>query len=248
MPPLRFYSCANQEQKIEDKADTTVKNCPRCGMGVSAEAAFCDHCGAMLGPRRKVPWWHLHRRIYDWTLAWAYRPSAGYALFALSFAESSFFPVPPDVLLMPLVLGNRNKWFRFATICTTASVMGAFLGYALGLFAIQIALLIPGVTEEGIQWLQERFRQNGEVYVFIAALTPIPFKVLTIASGFSKLGILVFVAACLLGRSIRFYAVAGLMRLFGAKITPFIDKYFNWISLAFATLLVGGFLALKYLF
>ena len=91
-------------------------------MSVEAGAEFCRHCGAKVGKHKHVAWWHLHRRIYDWTLAWAYRPSAAVALFVLSFAESSFFPVPPDVLLMPLVLGNRRKWFRYDSLCSIASI------------------------------------------------------------------------------------------------------------------------------
>jgi len=234
----------------EDAAspEAAAPACPRCGMAVEGDAEFCPHCGAKVGAHRRVPWWHLHRRLYDWTIAWAYRPSSAVALGVLSFAESSFFPVPPDVLLMPLVLGNRRKWLRFASICTAASVVGAFLGYVIGLFAIRVALMIPGVTQEGINWLQGKFNENGELYVFVAALTPIPFKLLTITAGFAKMNLPMFAAACLVGRAMRFYAVAGLMRAFGAKITPFIDKYFNWLALLFAVLLVGGFVVVKYVF
>ena len=103
-------------------------------MRIAADAEFCEHCGAKVGPHRHVPWWHLHRRIYNWTLAWAYRPSAAVALFVLSFTESSFFPIPPDVLLMPLVLGNRKRWIRYASICSLASVLGAVLGFGIGMF------------------------------------------------------------------------------------------------------------------
>ena len=195
-----------------------------------------------------VPWWHVHRRLYDWTLAWAYRPSSSGALFALSFAESSFFPVPPDVLLMPLVLGNRRKWLWLASLCTLASVLGAFLGYAIGFSAIKVALMIPGVTREGIDWLSGQFEANGQFYVFIAALTPIPFKLLTITAGAARMNLLIFAAACVVGRAMRFYAVAWLMHRFGPTITPFVDKYFNKLALLFAVLLIGGFLAVKYVF
>ena len=217
-------------------------------MDVDADAEFCHHCGAKVGPHVPVPWWHIHRRMYDWMLAWAYHPSSSGALFGLSFAESSFFPIPPDVLLMPLVLGNRRKWLRLATICTLASVLGAFLGYLIGFSALHIALMIPGVTQDGIDWLSGQFETNGQLYVFIAALTPIPFKLLTITAGVAKMNLVIFAAACIVGRSIRFYAVAWLMHKFGPTITPFIDKYFNKLALLFAVLLVGGVMAVKYLF
>ena len=222
--------------------------CPRCGLSNEADVEFCEHCGNRLGLHRRVPWWHLHRRLYDWTLAWAYRPSASVALFALSFAESSFFPIPPDVLLMPLTLGNRRRWARFATFTAAASVTGAFLGYLIGFAFIGVALHIPGVTQQRVDWLSGEFDARGQWYVFVAALTPIPFKLLTITAGFARMNLLVFAAACLLGRSLRFYAVAFLVRLVGPKAVPFIDRYFNWLALGFVVLLVGGFVAVKYVF
>ena len=215
-------------------------------MSVDADAEFCHHCGAKVGEHVPVPWWHVHRRMYDWTLGWAYRPSAERALFCLSFAESSFFPIPPDVLLMPLVLGNRAKWFRFAFLCTLASVLGAGLGYFIGCAAIDLALMIPGVDQAGIDWLSGQFEANGQLYVFVAALTPIPFKLLTITAGVAKMNLLIFFAACVVGRAMRFFAVAYLMHRFGPKITPFIDTYFNKLALLFAVLLVGGFVVVKY--
>ena len=186
--------------------------------------------------------------MYDWTLAWAYRPSSQKALFVLSFAESSFFPIPPDVLLMPLVLGNRRKWLRFAFLCTLASVLGAFLGYVIGRSALEVALMIPGVDQEGVDWLSGKFNEYGQVYVFIAALTPIPFKLLTITAGVARMNLLMFAAACVVGRAMRFFAVAWLMHRFGPTITPFIDRYFNKLALLFGVLLVGGFVVVKYIF
>ncbi len=164
----------------------------------------------------------------------------------MSFAESSFFPIPPDVLLMQLVLGNRKRWLRYATICTVASVAGAFLGYLIGSAFISLALKIPGITQVRIDALANEFDIRGQWYVFIAALTPIPFKLLTITAGSAKMNLFVFAAACVVGRAMRFFAVASLLRIFGAKITPFIDKYFNWLSIAFVILLVGGFVVIKY--
>ncbi|MCK4601881.1 MAG: DedA family protein [Phycisphaerae bacterium] len=170
------------------------------------------------------------------------------ALFCLSFAESSFFPVPPDVLLGPLCLGNRRRSMWFATVTTAASVIGAFLGYLIGYQLIWLALKIPGITQEAIDWLAGEFEVRGQWYVFIAALTPIPFKLLTITAGFAKMNLLVFAAACLVGRAARFYFVAFMFWFIGPKALPFIDKYFNWLALTFAVLLVGGFVAVKYVF
>ncbi|NLW86940.1 MAG: DedA family protein [Planctomycetes bacterium] len=279
-------------------------------MPIDAQAAYCDHCGNKLGPRRRVPWYHLHRRVYDWTLAWAYRPSAQIALFILSFAESSFFPVPPDVLLMPLVLGNRRKWLRLASICTAASVLGAIAGFLIGAllwqqvggffhdhipgFARDTITLVDGSEVHGlidrdslsdgqatypltIDGKAQSFEQSqvsrvdiqpftkvGSLYekynfwiVFTAGFTPIPFKVITITAGVFGTGasvsnpwsfFAVFLVAAIISRGGRFFLVAGLMRVFGPKITPFIDKYFNLLALLFTALLIGGFVAIKYVF
>lgn len=170
------------------------------------------------------------------------------ALFCLSFAESSFFPIPPDVLLGPLCLGNRRKSLWFALVTTVASVAGAFLGYVIGYFAIELALMIPGIHEKDIEWLAGEFEVRGQWYVFVAALTPIPFKLLTITAGFAKMNLLVFALACVIGRAMRFFAVAGAFWAIGPKALPFIDKYFNWLALAFVVLLVGGFVVVKYVF
>ena len=127
-------------------------------------------------------------------------------------------------------------------------MIGAFLGYLIGYAAIDLALMIPGVDQAGIDWLQGQFEANGELYVFVAALTPIPFKLLTITAGVASMNLVVFAAACIVGRAMRFFAVAWLMHRFGPTITPFIDKYFNKLALLFAVLLVGGFVAVKYVF
>jgi membrane protein YqaA with SNARE-associated domain len=222
--------------------------CPRCELSVAVDAEYCKHCGAKIGPHRHVPWWHVHRRMYDWVLHFAHHKHSTTAQFGLSFAESSFFPIPPDVLLGPLCLGNRKKSMWFATVTKVASIMGAYLGYLIGFAFIWVALMIPGITQEKIAWLGGEFEARGQWYVFIAALTPIPFKLLTITAGFAEMNLLVFTLACLIGRSMRFYGVAGVFWLIGPKALPFIDKYFNWLALAFVAMLAGGFLVVKYLF
>jgi membrane protein YqaA with SNARE-associated domain len=135
----------------------------------------------------------------------------------------------------------------FAAVTTIASILGAYLGYVIGFALIDLALMIPGVTQEKITWLAGEFDVRGQWYVFIAALTPIPFKLLTITAGFAEMNLLVFTLACLLGRSMRFFGVAGVFWWIGPKALPFIDKWFNWLALAFVGLLVGGFVVLKYM-
>ena len=235
--------------------------CPRCKLPVEADAEFCDHCGAKVGQHQPVPWWHVHRRMYDWTLAWAYRPSAGVALFCLSFAESSFFPIPPDVLLMPLVLGNRLRWFRYAFLCSLASVTGAVFGFCIGWLAWGAGVdqvffhYVPGFTPEVFHRVSGLYEKYNFWIVFTAGFTPIPFKVITITAGVFGTGeqvaqpgvfFAVFLGAAIVSRSARFFLVAGLMRVFGAKITPFIEKYFNWLALLFVALLIGGFVVITY--
>ncbi len=225
--------------------------CPRCRMDNDAGAEFCAHCGARLGPHRRAPWWHVHRRLYDWTLGWAYRPSAAVALFVLSFAESSFFPIPPDVLLLPLTLGNRRRWLRYAGLCSLASVLGGVAGYLIGAGAWQAVDQyffdwIPGFTHESFDEVSRAYDKWNFWVVFTAGFTPLPFKVITITAGVFRINFGVFLIAAIVSRSARFFLVAGLCRAFGARIVPFVDRYFNWLALAFAVLLIGGFVVIKY--
>lgn len=203
-----------------------------------------DAAAAPLGT--PVSKWAIHRRMYDWVLSFAHKPYGTWALGGLSFIESSVFPIPPDVLLGPMCLADRRKSMWFATVTTVASVLGAFLGYFIGYAAIGLALKIPGITQEGIDWLSAEFAVRGDWYVFIAALTPIPFKLLTITAGSASMDLLPFFVACLVGRGVRFFGVAGVFWLIGPKAMPFIDKYFNLLCVIFTVLLVGGFLVMKY--
>lgn len=202
---------------------------------------------------RKTPVWHLHRRLYDWVLSWAHSRYSGWALFGMSFAESSFFPVPPDVLLMPLVLGNRRRWFRFAAMCSVASVVGGLVGYLIGLTVWQsidqtvFAWHIPGITEANFEKAALWYGRYDIWLVAAAGFTPLPYKVITISSGMFKIDFLTFLIASAASRSARFFLVAALMGLVGPKIKPFIDKYFNLLCVLFMVLLVGGFAVLKHL-
>lgn len=230
-------------------------------MPISEEAAFCEHCGQRIAEHKSAPWWHVHRRVYDWTLAWAYKPSAAAALFILSFAESSFFPVPPDILLMPLVLGNRRKWLRYAFLCSLASVLGALFGFFIGWQLWNAGVdeiffkYVPGFTPEVFSRVSNLYEKYNFWIVFTAGFTPIPFKVITITAGVFGTGqsvespplfFAVFVIAAAVSRSARFFMVSGLMWKFGPRITPFIEKYFNWLAMAFTVLLIGGFVVIKY--
>jgi len=205
---------------------------------------------------KPVPRWHLHRRLYDWVLSWAESAHGAVALAALSFAESSFFPVPPDVLLGPLVLGSRRRWFRLALICSLASLLGGALGYLVGMTVWpQIAetvygLHIPGVNPENFARATELFRKWNFWIVFSFGFTPLPYKVCTVSAGAffgrSAIDFAIFLLASAVSRSARFFLVAGLFALFGPTIKPFIDKYFNLLCAVFVVLLVGGFVVLKY--
>ncbi len=202
----------------------------------------------------------LIRKIYDWVLHWAETPYGPVALFLLAFAESSFFPVPPDALLIALVLGARKKAFRLAANSTTASVLGALLGYGIGYFAwwngpgnfSDIANFffanIPGFTEDLFYNVKEMYDKYNFWIVFTAGFTPIPYKVFTISAGAFDINLLMFVLASVVSRGARFFLVAGLIWKFGEQIKAFIDKYFDWLAIAFTVLLIGGFVVINYMF
>ena len=204
-----------------------------------------------------VPAWHLHRRLYNWVLHWAETPYGPLVLVIMSFAESSFFPVPPDVLLAPLVLGNRRKWFRFALWCSVASVVGGALGYLIGLTvwgAIDEAVFswhLPGITPENFAKATSWYERYSFWIVFAAGFTPLPYKVATISAGMffgkSVFMFVIFMLASATSRSARFFLVAGAFGLFGERIRPLVDRYFNLLCVAFVVLLVGGFAVIKHL-
>ncbi|MFL3028332.1 MAG: YqaA family protein [Candidatus Neomarinimicrobiota bacterium] len=200
------------------------------------------------------------RRLYDWVLGWSNTKYGVSALFILSLSESSFFPIPPDVLLIALALGMQSKALYFALICSVASILGAIIGYSIGYFtwwnslgeystvAIFFFNNIPGFSSELFTAIQQKFDLYNFFIVFTAGFTPIPFKIITISAGAFNINFPMFIFASTISRSARFFLVAILIRKYGRPITAFIDKYFNILSMVFTVLLIGGFLALKVLF
>lgn len=191
------------------------------------------------------------RRLYNWMLSWAESPWGGWALFILAMAESIFFPVPPDVLLMALCIGMPKKSFKYALICTAGSVIGAIVGFGLGAFAWELvdSWFIPGIfSQAAFDNVANLYAEWNFWLVFTAGFTPIPYKLITISAGvclgLGEFGI--FVLASLISRGLRFFLVASLIWKFGAPIKKFIDKYFNLCAIAFTVLLIGGFLLIKY--
>ncbi len=199
-----------------------------------------------------VTWWHLHRRLYNWVIHFANTKHGATVLFCLSFAESSFFPVPPDVLLAPLTIGAPKKWFRFALACSIASVLGGILGYCIGMFLwgqisewVFAHLGVIGLTPENFTKFEAWYDRFDFWIVFTCGFTPLPYKVCTISAGVASINFGGFLIASTLSRSARFFIVAGLFGWKGETIRPFVEKYFNWLSLAFVILLIGGFLVIK---
>ncbi|MFN3546812.1 MAG: YqaA family protein [Mesorhizobium sp.] len=191
------------------------------------------------------------RRLYDWTMSLAATRHAERALAGVSFVESSVFPIPPDVLLIPMVLADRAKWIRYAFICTIASVLGALLGYAIGAFLFDLIgqpILKLYNAEQSFAKIQAWYDTWGGWGVLFAAITPFPYKVLTIFSGFTGLDLVTFVAVSVIGRGFRFFLVTWLLNRFGAPIRTFIEKNLGLLFTVFMVLLVGGFVAIRYIF
>jgi membrane protein YqaA with SNARE-associated domain len=202
----------------------------------------------------KIAWWHIHRRLYDWVIQWAHTSHAQMALFLLAFSESSFFPVPPDVLLAAMSLGAPKKWLRFALLCSIASVIGGIFGYLIGMFLWELIsqwvfahLGFIGLTEPNFAKFQSWYDKFDFWIVFTCGFTPLPYKVCTISAGVAAINFPGFCIASALSRSARFFIVAGMLGWKGGKIKPVLEKYFNWFSLAFVALLIGGFLVVKWL-
>lgn len=191
------------------------------------------------------------RRLYDWVLGWADTPYGGLALVLIAFAESSFFPIPPDVLLIALCLGSREKWLRFAVLCSAASIVGGMVGYAIG-WGIWSTVdsyfftYVPGFTTAQFSLVRDLYEKYNFWIVFVAAFTPIPYKVITVTAGVFGVNFFLFMIATIVGRSARFFLVSALLYKFGEPVRDFIDRRFNVVTIVFAVLLVGGFYVLRF--
>ena len=193
----------------------------------------------MLGPITK---WI--RRLYDWVIGWADSPYSTWALFIIAFAESSFFPIPPDILLIALAVAIPLRAFRYAIICSVGSVLGGAFGYLIGyqFFDVIGEPIVRFYAVEGqYQQIQDWYQRYDAYAVALAGLTPIPYKVATITAGFFDVHFGRFVLASAVSRSARFLLIGGLIRVFGPQIRSFIEKYFEILTLIFLILLVAGF-------
>lgn len=188
------------------------------------------------------------RRLKEWVEGYAERPHAQWALFWIAFAESSFFPIPPDVLLIAMAVIVPKKAFRYALICTVGSVLGGVFGYFIG-WAFFETIGQPILNFYGAMGHYESVRvlysEHAFVAILSAAFTPIPYKVFTIAAGTFEISLLTLIAASIIGRAGRFFLVASLFYFFGAPIKRFIDKYFEILTIAFLVLLIGGFVVIR---
>lgn len=190
------------------------------------------------------------KRLYRWILKWAESRYGSWALFAVAFAESSFFPVPPDALLLPLCLGDRKKSFRFALICTVGSVLGGIVGYLIG-WALYAPVAEPVISGLGLstdfEYVRGLYHEYAGLAVAAAALTPLPYKLFTIGAGLCGVNFFVFVLASVLFRGMRFFAEAAFIWKFGERIRGFIERYFWLATVLFFVLLVGGFAVIRHL-
>jgi membrane protein YqaA with SNARE-associated domain len=190
------------------------------------------------------------RRLKDWVEGFARRPGAGWALFFIAFAESSFFPIPPDVLLIALAIAVPLRAFSYALTCSIGSVLGGMFGYLIGLEFYELLgqriIDFYGLQEQYLA-VRDLYNDNAFSAIAIAGFTPIPYKVFTIAAGAFRVSFETLVMASMVSRPARFFLVAGLFYLFGPNIKPLIDKYFEVLTVVFVVLLIGGFVLIKYL-
>lgn len=190
------------------------------------------------------------KRLYDWTMEKAGSKNCQTWLAAVSFAESSFFPIPPDLLMVPMILANRANAWRIATLCTIASVVGGLAGYMIGFFLYEtIGRWVIDLyhLEAQFETLRQTFVDYGAEILMIKGMTPIPYKLLTITAGVAQLSLPVFIGASIVSRAMRFFLVAALLYWFGDPIRAFIEKRLTLVTSAVAVAVVGGFVAVKFL-
>jgi membrane protein YqaA with SNARE-associated domain len=191
------------------------------------------------------------RGLYDWVIRLAAHPRALPALGVIAFLESSIFPIPPDVLLIPMVLADRTKAFRIALVCTVCSVLGGLLGYAIGYYFFETIgdwVVRTYHMEAGLAAFRAGFAEYGTWIILIKGLTPIPYKLVTIASGAAHFDLFTFVWASIVTRGLRFFIVTALLWRFGEPIRTFIEERLTLVTSSFLVALVGGFVAFRYLF
>ena len=192
----------------------------------------------------------LTRRIYDHTLNLASRKNALTWLFVISFIESSFFPIPPDIMIIPMVLATPKEAYKIAGVATVASVLGGYFGYFIGVYGFELIarplLEFYGYMKQFGEF-ENYYHESGAWSVFAAGITPFPYKIITIASGVVRLDLVVFTIASVIARGMRFYFIAWLLKRFGDPMKVFIEKNLNLLSILFLLLLIGGFAAVKLL-
>lgn len=188
------------------------------------------------------------RKTYEWLMRLAAGKNAPTALAAVSFAESSFFPIPPDVMLVPMVLADRSKAWWYATIATVTSVLGGLAGYAIGFYLLELIgkpLLAFYGKADGLAAFTQAFTDYGAIILLTKGMTPIPYKVLTISAGVAHMNLATFIGASIVARAMRFFLVAGLLYYFGEPIRAFIEKRLVLVTTVVAVSIIGGFVALK---
>ena len=188
--------------------------------------------------------------LYDWTMQLANNPRAIWLLGFVSFIEAIFFPIPPDVLLIPMILANIKRAWLYAFVTTITSVIGGLVGYAIGYLAYeQIAepLLLSLGKQAAMSLFSNSINENGFLIVLTAGISPIPFKVVSVMSGFTQMPVFVFLLSALLGRATRFFVVATLLKYYGEAIKSFIETYLGWLFLFFIALIVLGTMVLDFL-
>ena len=191
---------------------------------------------------------NLLRSLYNWTLKKAEHKYSSWILSIVSFSESSFFPIPPDVLLIPMIIAKRTKAWTYALICTLSSVLGGVAGYAIGFFLFNsVGILIVEFyhLSNSFNTFESYYKEYGILIVLGAGFTPFPFKFITIASGVFSLNIFLFILTAFIARGLRFYLLTSLLFIFGEKIKILIDKYFNILAVLFFILLLGSFMLIK---
>ncbi|VAX39883.1 FIG139438: lipoprotein B [hydrothermal vent metagenome] len=229
----------------QSQPDETPATTPPEAGGAAAEVAGGDE-----SRKPPVPWWHFHRRMYDWVLSLAHHKHASTSLFVLSFAESSFFPIPPDVLQIALTVERRAKAWWYAGVSTAGSVLGGVAGYLIGMWGWETVgpfffEYVPKFTPENFAYVQGKYEEFALLTILTAAFTPIPYKVITVTAGVFGVPLWVLVVGSLLGRGGRFYMVGAIIWLFGAPAKRLVEKYFNLLTILFVALLIGGFVLIE---